>query len=110
MKFFSENEGLIMGATSADVATLRALTIRTTDGGRGWQRVDEGPRPFELTWNGSFPSRLVGCVTVQNYNPNTSQAQRVVAKTTDGGKTWRSVPMGRAVNKIVSCRMATRSM
>jgi photosystem II stability/assembly factor-like uncharacterized protein len=95
VKFFSESEGLIMGATSTDVATSRALIIRTTDGGRSWQRVYEGPRPFELTWKGSFPSRLVGYVTVQNYNPDTSQAQRVVAKTTDGGKTWQEIPLVR---------------
>jgi photosystem II stability/assembly factor-like uncharacterized protein len=95
VKFFSENEGLIMGATSADVATSRALILRTIDGGRSWQRVYEGQRPFELTWKGSFPSRLVGYVTIQSYDPDTTQAQRVVAKTTDGGRTWTEVPLVR---------------
>ncbi len=95
VKFFSESEGVIMGATSTDVATSRALILRTTNGGRSWTRVYEGRRPFELTWKASFPSRQVGYVTVQNYDPDTSHAQRVVAKTTDGGKSWVEVPLVR---------------
>lgn len=95
VKFFSENEGLVMGATSSDVASSHALIIRTVDGGKSWSKVYEGTRPFELTWKGSFPSRNVGYVTVQSYDPDTSRADRVVAKTTDGGKSWREVPLVR---------------
>lgn len=95
VKFFSESEGLIMGATSTDVATSRALILRTIDGGRSWQRVYEGTRPFELTWKQSFPSRLVGYATIQSYDPDTTRAQRVIVRTRDGGKSWQEIPLVR---------------
>ena len=40
-----------------------------------------------------LPSRRVGYVTVQNYNPDAAVAARVVAKTADGGETWRELPL-----------------
>ena len=46
----------------------------------------------------SFPTRRVGYATVQNYAED--ETKRFVVKTTDGGATWASVEMGRAVNKI----------
>jgi photosystem II stability/assembly factor-like uncharacterized protein len=39
----------------------------------------------------SFPTRQVGYATVQNYQEGRSQ--RVVVKTTDGGATWRELPL-----------------
>src|SRR5206468_5940967 len=58
-----------------------------------WQRVYTSARPFELSWKVSFPSRNVGYVTVQNYNPDKSVTRRVVAKSVDGGKTWSELPL-----------------
>lgn len=48
----------------------------------------------------AFPSRNVGYVTVQNYNPDKTVTERMVAKLIDGGKSWKPVEMGRGVNKI----------
>jgi hypothetical protein len=61
--------------------------------GATWTRAWEGSRPFELTWKISFPTRQVGYVTIQSYNPDKSASARFVAKTTDGGKTWSEIPL-----------------
>ncbi len=56
-------------------------------------KVYESSRPYELTWKIAFPSREVGYVTIQSYNPDPSASERFVAKTTDGGKSWKEVPL-----------------
>ena len=91
--FVSEQVGFICGASSADVQASTALILRTGDGGRTWSRVYEGSRSFELTWKMSWPSASVGYVTVQSYNPDTTASQRFVAKSTDGGLSWRELPL-----------------
>ena len=48
---------------------------------------------FETTWKVSFPTRKVGYVTIQSYNPDTTVKQQHVAKTTDGGKTWKELDL-----------------
>jgi photosystem II stability/assembly factor-like uncharacterized protein len=93
VKFFNENEGLIMGATDSDPAKSNALIIATRDGGATWQKVYQSNRLYELTWKASFPLRNFGYVTIQSYNPDKSASQRYVAKTTDGGKTWKELPL-----------------
>lgn len=93
VKFFNENEGFVMGASDADTAKSNAIIIATKDGGATWKRVYQSTRPFELTWKASFPTRKTGYVTIQNYNPDKTASQRFVAKTTDGGETWKEVPL-----------------
>lgn len=93
VKFFNENEGFVMGASDADTAKSNAIIIATKDGGATWKRVYQSTRPFELTWKASFPTRKAGYVTIQNYNPDKAASQRFVAKTTDGGETWKEVPL-----------------
>lgn len=93
VKFFNANEGLLAAATDADVAASRGLILRTTDGGRTWSEVYRGGRPYELTWKMSFPTREVGYVTLQSYNPDPAVAERFVLKTEDGGRTWAEVPL-----------------
>ncbi|HEX8637922.1 MAG TPA: hypothetical protein VF692_07670, partial [Pyrinomonadaceae bacterium] len=68
-----------------------ALIITTSDGGKTWTKRYQSNRPYETTWKSSFPTRKIGYVTVQNYNPDKNITQRVVAKTTDGGKTWKEI-------------------
>src|SRR5262249_24923058 len=63
------------------------------DGGQTWTRVYRSNRPSEITWKVSFPSEKVGYATVQNYDADPKIAQRVVAKTEDGGKTWHELPL-----------------
>jgi photosystem II stability/assembly factor-like uncharacterized protein len=93
VKFINATTGFIAGATTADVETSHALVLRTDDGGKTWTKVYESQRPFELTWKLAFPSDTVGYVTVQNYDPAETNTARYVAKTTDGGKTWRELPL-----------------
>jgi photosystem II stability/assembly factor-like uncharacterized protein len=93
VKFINATTGFIAGATTADVETSHALVLRTDDGGKTWTKVYESQRPFELTWKLAFPSDTVGYVTVQNSDPAETNTARYVAKTTDGGKTWRELPL-----------------
>ncbi len=91
--FFDDKHGFIATATSDNVEESKALIIATDDGGKTWRDAYVGERPFELTWKMSFPTREVGYVTIQSYNPDPGASQRFVAKTTDGGKTWRELPL-----------------
>lgn len=91
--FFTDRIGLVAAATSTDVAESRALILRTEDGGETWTKAYEGSRPFELTWKMSFPTREVGYCTIQSYNPEKTASQRFIARTDDGGRTWRELPL-----------------
>lgn len=93
IKFFSAQVGLVFAGTDADVAKSNALILLTQDGGETWREVYRSTRPYELTWKASFPTREVGYVTIQSYNPDRNVSQRVVAKTMDGGNTWREIPL-----------------
>lgn len=93
VKFFDAMNGIVFGASDADVQQSHARILRTDDGGRTWTIAYESKRPFEITWKGSFPTRKVGYATIQSYDPDPANAQRYVAKTTDGGKTWHEIPL-----------------
>lgn len=93
VKFLDDRRGFIASATHADVSQSNALILATEDGGATWREVYRSARPFELTWKISFPTDRVGYVTVQSYNPDRAASQRVVAKTTDGGRTWAEIPL-----------------
>jgi photosystem II stability/assembly factor-like uncharacterized protein len=91
--FFDDQTGVIAAATDRNIQVAHASILRTTDGGTTWIEVYRSTRPFESTWKISFPTRDVGYVTVQSYNPDPSTSQRFVAKTTDGGLTWTEIPL-----------------
>ena len=91
--FFNRNEGFVAAATNSDLSESHALIISTSDGGKTWQKSWQSERPFETTWKIAFPSRQVGYVTIQSYNPDPMVSQRFVAKTVDAGKTWQEVPL-----------------
>jgi photosystem II stability/assembly factor-like uncharacterized protein len=93
VKFFDEANGLLLCGSDAATERSNALILRTQDGGVTWTRAYQSNRPFEITWKASFPTRQVGFVTVQNYNPDKAVSQRVVLKTTDGGRTWAEMPL-----------------
>lgn len=93
IEFTDPDTGFISSASSTNVAESHARILRTTDGGRSWNTVYESARPYEITWKSSFPTRKVGYVTIQNYDPDKSVTKRVVAKTTDGGGTWSEIPL-----------------
>ncbi len=91
--FFNRNDGFIAASTDADVTHSNALILATSDGGKSWTKAWQSNRPYELTWKMSFPTRDVGYVTIQSYNPDPAVVDRFVAKTTDGGKTWSELPL-----------------
>ncbi|MBY0263414.1 MAG: hypothetical protein K2Q20_13785, partial [Phycisphaerales bacterium] len=91
--FFDRDHGVLAAASDTDVAASSALILTTADGGKTWIKAYQSSRPFELTWKISFPTRQVGYVTIQSYNPDPAAADRFVAKTTDGGKTWTEIPL-----------------
>lgn len=93
VKFFDENIGYVFAGTSADVEKSNALILQTRDGGVTWKKVYQSTRPFEITWKASFPSRDVGYVTIQNYNPDKTVSKRFVARTTDGGNNWQEIDL-----------------
>lgn len=93
VRFFDQSNGVVAGATSANVQESKALILTTNDGGATWREAFTGSRTFELTWKISFPTRDCGYVTIQSYNPDPTASQRFIAKTTDGGKTWSEVPL-----------------
>jgi photosystem II stability/assembly factor-like uncharacterized protein len=91
--FFDAATGLLFTGSDADVSRSHAQIMHTQDGGNTWREVYRGNRPFELIWKGSFPTRETGFATVQSYDPNTQVTQRVVVKSTDGGRSWAELPL-----------------
>jgi photosystem II stability/assembly factor-like uncharacterized protein len=88
IKMFNTKEGVVCAASNADVTQSNALILSTVDGGKTWKKVFQSTRPFETTWKASFPTRKVGYITIQSYNPDPNVKQQHIAKTTDGGLTW----------------------
>jgi photosystem II stability/assembly factor-like uncharacterized protein len=94
VKFFNENIGFVMAGTIATEAKNRhAVILKTINGGATWKEVYRSARPNEITWKGAFPSDQIGYVTIQSYDDDKTNTQRYVAKTTDGGDTWREIPL-----------------
>lgn len=93
IKMFSPREGFVCAATSEDIATSNALVLYTRDGGKTWEKRYQSTRSHETTWKLSFPVRDTGYVTIQNYNPDPAVSQQRIARTTDGGKTWKEIDL-----------------
>ncbi len=95
VKFFDEMNGVVFAGSDADIERSHALIVTTNDGGQTWRKAYESTRPGELIWKGFFPSREVGYATVQNDDDDAANVQRYVVKTTDGGQSWRELPLAR---------------
>ena len=93
VQFLDDKTGIISAASSAKVEESNALILRTEDGGRNWKPVYRSTRPYEITWKSSFPTPSTGFVTVQSYDPDKSVTSRVVAHTSDGGRSWQELPL-----------------
>ncbi len=91
VKFFDAMNGIVFGASDADVEKSHARILRTDNGGKTWKIAYESKRPYEITWKGSFPTRKVGYATVQSYDPDPKNTQRYVVKSNDGGKSWKEL-------------------
>lgn len=91
IKMFDKNNGIVCAASNEQIEESNALILKTSDGGKTWKKVYQSTRPFETTWKASFPTRQIGYVTLQSYNPDPNVKQQRVAKTTDGGNTWQEI-------------------
>ncbi len=91
IKFISASTGFIAGASAADERRSHALVLKTSDGGQTWRKVYESKRPMENTWKLAFPTSTTGYVTVLSYDPDPANVRRYVAKTIDGGDSWREL-------------------
>lgn len=86
--FLDADRGFLACASDKNVQDSTAMILATEDGGKSWQEVYKGTRTFELTWKMSFPTKEIGFVSVQSYNPDPMLTKRYVLKTVDGGKSW----------------------
>ncbi len=91
IKMFNKKEGFACAASNDDMEKSNAVILKTTDGGITWKKVYQSKRPFECTWKASFPTPKVGYVTIQSYNPDSTIMQQHIAKTTNGGKSWKEL-------------------
>ena len=91
IKMFDKNNGFACAASDEDLEKSNAVILKTSDGGKSWKKVYQSERPFECTWKASFPTKDVGYVTIQSYNPDPNVKQQRIAKTTDGGNTWNEI-------------------
>ena len=88
IRMLDKKTGFACAASDEDISKSNALILKTIDGGKTWKKVYQSTRPFETTWKVSFPTKKVGYVTIQSYNPDPSVTQQRIAKTVDGGETW----------------------
>jgi len=93
IKFIDAMTGFVCAASKSDLGEGEALILRTADGGRSWTPVYRSGRKRENCWKMSWPSKRVGYATVQSYDPAPENNRRVIVKTTDGGRSWRELPL-----------------
>ena len=91
VRFFDERNGLVFGASDADVAEAEGVVLATADGGQSWREVYRSGRKAEVVWKADFPSRDTGFGTVQSYDPE--RVTQVIIKTLDGGGNWAEMPI-----------------
>jgi photosystem II stability/assembly factor-like uncharacterized protein len=91
--FLDDQRGFAVGGTAGAVFGGRAVVLATEDGGATWASRYVGPEPpagvGEWAWKISFPTPLVGYVSVERTEP--APATGRLLKTTDGGVTWSVV-------------------
>jgi photosystem II stability/assembly factor-like uncharacterized protein len=93
VKFLDARTGFVCAATNSDLGESEALILRTSDGGQSWTPVYQSGRKLENCWKMSWPSKRVGYATVQSYDEAPANTKRVVVKTTDGGASWKELPL-----------------
>jgi photosystem II stability/assembly factor-like uncharacterized protein len=93
IRFLNAKVGFVAASGPSDTGEGEAMILRTADGGKSWAAVYTSGRPHENCWKMSWPSALVGYATVQSYNDDPANIQRVIIKTTNGGKSWREMPL-----------------
>lgn len=102
VRFTDPMNGIIVGGSTGLASGGQAVILGTTDGGETWTergRSSGGTGGAEWAWKISFPSEMVGYVSVEYLN---SADDGKVLKTTDGGLTWTelSVPGGGSMQGV----------
>jgi len=81
--FKSATEGFAVGGVGAFPNMVRSVVMHTIDGGATWQRRFLGTRNGEWGWKISFPTPLVGYVSLEREGP-----PMFLLKTVNGGLNW----------------------
>jgi len=81
--FFDADHGFVVGAVGVGNAR-RAVILGTTNGGTEWTTRHTTDRMAEWCWKISFPTPLIGYVSIERFSGSTYFLQ-----TTDGGLTWK---------------------
>ena len=91
--FQNEMTGFAVGGSGSNLDG-EAVVLRTVDGGATWNKVFQSTRrdglAGEWAWKISFPTEMVGYVSVE-YAGNSNNQEAKVLKTEDGGITWREL-------------------
>jgi photosystem II stability/assembly factor-like uncharacterized protein len=82
--FTSRDSGIVVGGNYPEDERSHAIIYRTTDGGEHWTTAYFDSSPGEWCWKITFPSRLVGYISIEDYEGASNYL-----KTTDGGETWQ---------------------
>jgi hypothetical protein len=85
--FRSESEGFAVGSIGVFSNGSRSVVLHTADGGDTWQPCYLGNRLGERGWKISFPTAMVGYVSLERSN-----GPMFFLKTVDGGATWVELP------------------
>ena len=85
--FRSATEGFAVGSIGQFPNGSRAVVLATTDGGDTWQQRFVGSRLGEWGWKISFPTPLIGYVSLER-----EAGPMFFLKTEDGGQTWTELP------------------
>ncbi len=93
VKFLTPKLGFVCAASPSETGEGNALMLRTIDGGKSWQAVYQSKRAKENCWKMSWPTAKIGYATVQSYDDDPAKTQRIIIKTTDGGKSWKEIPL-----------------
>jgi photosystem II stability/assembly factor-like uncharacterized protein len=91
--FLTPKTGFVCTSTPSETGMGEAQILRTDDAGKSWRAVYLAKRPSENCWKMSWPSAKIGYATVQSYDEDPAKTQRVIVKTTDGGKSWKEMPL-----------------
>jgi photosystem II stability/assembly factor-like uncharacterized protein len=93
IRFLNAKTGFVAASAPSDTGEGEAMILRTTDGGKSWVAVYKSGRAKENCWKMSWPTPQIGYSTVQSYDDDPAKTQRVIIKTTDGGKNWKELPL-----------------
>ncbi len=103
-RFTSPTEGIIVGGTVTN--PMQCTILRTTDAGKTFNPVFTSKYNDTLCWKISFPSDLVGYVSIQDAGSTKSS----FAKTIDGGKTWTEMPLAKTSHSSIGVGFITENI